>query len=102
MYKDDIAREFYPTDVDIFMDKLVFDVDDHESICETGKDDNKKAWSFYEKISDTTYIQKGSFGCLIFCLRNNEKLKKSRLILADLLVSQHIPKNGNNSTTIYM
>lgn len=102
VYKDDIAREFYPTDVDTFMDKLVFDVDDHEIICEAGNDENKKAWNFYEMIADTKYIQKGSFDCLIYCLRNNPKLKKSRQILADMLFSIIIPKQGNNVTIIYI
>ncbi|CAC5424550.1 unnamed protein product [Mytilus coruscus] len=101
-YKDDIVKEFYATDVDTFVESLVFNVDDHEIICETENGENKKAWCFYEKISDKEYITRGSFDCLVFCLRNNEKLKKSRLKLAELLLSKQMPGKGNDVTTIFL
>lgn len=99
-YKNDIVKELYPTDVDIFMESLVFDVDDHEIICETENVRNKKALCFYEKISGKEYIMRGSFDCLVFCLKRNEKLTKSRQKLAQLLMLKEVPIQGNSQKYI--
>lgn len=93
--KRDIIEEFDLEDIDTFLELDIFDVDDHETICEAGNSGKDKALCFYEHISNRKFMKKGSFGCLEFCLKNNGTRKKTRKMLAELLVSSEMPKQGN-------
>ncbi|XP_076079748.1 uncharacterized protein LOC143049871 [Mytilus galloprovincialis] len=93
-------EEFYPKDIDTFLERHIIDVDDHESICEAGNGPKKMAEFFYDTISEIKFIEKGSFDCLIHCLETNESHKKIRQKLAKALMSSHKPEQAFNRTTI--
>lgn len=84
--------------MDTFLEQCILDVDDHELIREAANGKNDMAGCFYELISDVKYIKKGSFDCLVFCLKTNEKSTKARQKLAEVLLQCLKSDEGNMVT----
>lgn len=100
-FKADIVEEFYPKDVDTFLERHIIDIDDHEVICEAGSSKKEMALVFFQTISEIKFIKRGSFDCLIYCLKTNDSHKKIRRQLAKALLLPHKPEEGKNVTHLF-
>lgn len=88
-----LEREFDLNYVDTFLELNVFDIDDHEAIWEAASGEKGKL--FFEMISDIKYIKRGSIDCLGYCLNNSKYREKIRKEVAELLLSEQKPEQGN-------
>lgn len=98
LYENDMVMELNLQDVDTFLEQGIFDIDDHEFICEVAKNEQDMARTFYEKISNETFIRKGSFDCVLLCLKINKPHSLLRQMLEKFLSKHQKPEQGGYVT----
>lgn len=98
LYENDMVMELNLQDVDTFLEQGIFDVDDHEFICEVAKNGQDMVRSFYKKISNEKFIRKGSFDCVLLCLKINKPHSRLRKKLEKFLSKHQKPEQGGYVT----